>query len=389
MDNSERRETRGAGSRWRSRSVLATVAIMLCAAFLAACGSSDDDSTSSNAGGASNASSGSGGGDAAASWCGDKQITLGIQDGGGLNGWSKASLQQVKLEAAKCPAIKKTIVVNAGFDVQKAISGFNGLVAQGVDAIVIIPDAGGPAELPGIKRASARGVKVVPWAASPGGTPGKDYVDYIDWDTKAAGVTWGEWMAKTLDGKGNLVFLGGPAGNAVDADTFEGLKGVVAENPGLKLLTSKPAVANWDPAQTQKVTAGLLTKHGKIDGIVVADGQSGAGAIRAFQAAGRKVPPIATLEANEIGCLYKKAKDAGKGFPLATISARNWLGRYAVRRAVAAVNGADDPAKSIVSLPLFEDSEGGKEPICKASAAPDSFFSNDQPDSAFATLMGA
>jgi ribose transport system substrate-binding protein len=363
------------------------LAAALCTGLLAACGSSSDDNSGGSAatGAAASTAASSSGASASsgASWCGDKPITLGIQDGGGLNGWSKASLEQVKLEAAKCKSIKKTIVVNAGFDVQKAISGFNGLMAQGANAIVIIPDAGGPAELPGIKKATARGIKVVPWAASPGGTAGKDYVDYIDWDTKAAGVTWGDWMAKTLKGKGNLIFLGGPAGNAVDAGTFEGLKSVVAKNPGMKLLTSKPAVANWDPAQTQKVTAGLLTKYPNIDGIVVADGQSGAGAIRAFKAAGRKVPPIATLEANEIGCLQQKDK-----FPLATISARNWLGRYAVRRAVAAANETKDGAKSIVSLPLFEDSEGGKAPICKTSSPPDTFFSNDQPDSAFAPLMG-
>lgn len=380
---------------WAKRGLAA--ALLVPALALAACGSSSSGgSTGSASSGAS--SSGSSAGESAAatttaggsgSWCGSKPITLGIQDGGGLNGWSRESLRQVRLEAATCPAIKKTIVVNAGFDVQRAISGLNGLVAQGANAIVIIPDAGGPAELPGIRAAAARGVRVVPWGSDPGGgTAGKDYVTYVDWDTQAAGRTWGTWMARTLRDRGNVVFLGGPAGNAVDKNTLAGALDVFKAFPGMKMLTgTSPAVANWDPAQTQRVMAGLLTKNPQIDGVIVADGQSAAGAIRAFQAAGRPIPPIATLEANEVACDWSRARASGKPFPLATISARNWLGRYAVRDAVAAVNGTSSGDRSIVELPLYENSEGGKAPECRASASPDSFFSNLQSDTQLDQLM--
>jgi ribose transport system substrate-binding protein len=375
----------------KRRTRLAAIAAMLVAAALlmAACGDDDEGDSAAAAGGAATADPApASGGTGVDSWCGDKEVVLGIQDGGGLNGWSKESLKQVQLEADKCPAIKEQKVVNAGFDVQKAISGFNGLVAQGANAIVIIPDAGGPAEVPAIRNATRRGVKVVPWASEPGaGEAGTDYVTYVDWDTKAAGRTWAEWLVKQIGGKGNVVFLGGPAGNFVDRDTFAGASEVLSQSPDVKLVTDKPAVANWDPAQTQKVTAGLLAKTPQIDGIIVADGQSGAGAIRAFKAAGKKIPPIATLEANEIACLWQDAKDAGKPFPLMTLSARNWLGRYAVRKAVAAVNGLEEPSKSIVELPIYEDSEGGKGPECRPDAAPDSFFSNEASDEELDKIM--
>jgi len=192
-----------------------------------------------------------------------------------------------------------------------------------------------------------------------------------------------------MGGKGNVIFLGGPAGNAVDAGTLEGAVEAFAADPGIKIVTGNktPAVANWDPAQTQKVTAGLITKNPNIDGIIVADGQSAAGAVRAFQAAGKKVPPIATLEANEIACDWKKAQGTKDEFPLATISARNWLGRYAVRQAVAAANGKTDPSLSIVSLPLYEDSAGGQAPQCETSSPPDSFFSNKASDQELDKLM--
>jgi ribose transport system substrate-binding protein len=355
----------------------ALAALLACAALVAvACGDDDDQ------GSAASASSGGG-----PDWCGDKEVVLGIMDGGGLNGWSKESLKQVEQAVDQCPRITETKIVNAGFDVQKMLSGYNSLVAQGVDAIVVIPDAGGPAEAPSIRNATRRGVKVVPWASTPApAKAGTDFVSYIDWDTEAAGRTWATWLVEQMGGEGNVIFLGGPAGNAVDAGTIAGAKEVLEQHAGVRLLTDKPAVANWDPAQTQRVTAGLITQNAKIDGVIVADGQSGAGAIRAFKAAGKDVPPIATLEANEIACLWEEEPEASR-FPLMTLSARNWLGRYAVREAMHAVNGTEDPYKDIVELPVYEDSEGEKQPECRPDAPPDSFFSNEASDEELDELM--
>ena len=87
------------------------------------------------------------------SFCGDKPITLGIHDGYGVNAWSVASFAAVESEAAKCPNVT-VIASGAGGDLQKAISDINWWVAQGVNAITIIPDAGGPAQLPSLQDAT-------------------------------------------------------------------------------------------------------------------------------------------------------------------------------------------------------------------------------------------
>ena len=52
------------------------------------------------------------------------------------------------------------------------------------------------AQLASIQAATAAGVKVVPWGADPGGTPGKDYVSYVDWSSPVARHHVGE-----LDGR--------------------------------------------------------------------------------------------------------------------------------------------------------------------------------------------
>jgi ribose transport system substrate-binding protein len=368
------------------------VAAVASSLALAACGSS---SSGTSSGGGTATGTGASAGSAAAPWCGKKPITLGIQDGGGLNGWSKASLQQVMLEAKKCPAVKKTIVVNAGFDLQKAISGLNSLVARGANAIVIIPDAGGPAELAGIRAATARGVKVVPWGSDPGGKAGQDYVTYVDWDPQAAGRTWATWLAKSMNRKGNVIYLGGPAGNAVDKGELTGVVEAFKAYPNIKLLGATPQswpVTNWDPAQSQKVMSGLLTRYKKIDGILMGDGQSSAAVIKVLKSAGRPVPPVATLEANQIACSWKQMQGTGDAFELATISGRNWMGRLAVRKAIAAASGLPENEKSIISLPLFEDSAAGGagSPHCDSGRPPDAYLSNDLlSTSALNALTGA
>lgn len=353
------------------------VAAASCVA-LAACGSS---SSSSSAAAASSSTSASAAASSSTPWCGTKPITLGIQDDTGLNAWSTASLQQVELEAKKCPAVKKTIVLNADFDLQKAISDLNSLVAQGANPIVIIPAAGGPAELPGIRAATARGVKVVARASSPGGTAGTDYVAYVDWDPVAAGRTWATWLVKAMHDKGNIVFLGGPAGSSVVKGEVTGILQVLKGYPKVHLLGTSVnswPVTNWDPAQSQKVMSGLLTQDPNINGILMGDGQSSAAVIKVLMAAGRPVPPVATLESNQLGCLWKSLQGTKNAFQLATISGRNWMGRLAVRKAIAAVNGITNSEKSIISLPLFENSVAGGSmtPHCDSSQPPGAYLSN-------------
>ena len=310
------------------------------------------------------------------SFCGTKPIKLGIHDGFGVNPWSQYSMAAVRSEAAKCPNVTQVVAIGQG-DLQKSISDVNGMVAQGVDALVIVPDFGA-AQLPSLRAATAAGVKVVPWAAAPGGTKGNDYLDYVDWDPKAAGKVFAEWMVKALDGKGNVVYLGGPAGNPVGLGQLKGFQEVFDQNPGIKMLTgykSWPAT-NWDPALAQKTMAALLAKYPKIDGVLSEDGPSMVAAIRALTNANRPLIPMTALESNGIACTYERLTDDNPKLQLATMSGRSWMGRVAARKAIAAAEGIENKEPSTYDLPLNADTLGGKPPKCDKAASPDAFFSN-------------
>lgn len=378
---------------WRSR----TAALSFIAAagvLLAACGSSSASSSSPSttasatsttaAGSAGSSTSSSASVDSLSSWCGSKPIILGIQDGNGANAWSQESLQQAKLAASQCKAVQKVMVTNADFNVQKAISGMSSLVARGANAIVTVPDANAAAELPGIISATKHGVKVVPWAVNPGGTAPQDYVTFVNYNTQYNGEQWGKWLASTLKGTGNVVYLGGPPANPIDVAQLTGLISVLKGYPNIHLLTGDSTktwpVTNWDPAKAQTVMAGLLSKYSntKIDAIVTGDGQSTLGALQAFKDAGRPYPDVVGEESNGLACAWQAAKGTSNAFQLATSSNRNWMAQVAVQKAIAAVNGLDLKIPSIYNLPLYENSVAGGSlaPHCDKSLPMDTLTSS-------------
>lgn len=313
------------------------------------------------------------------SLCGDKPMVVALADGFGGNSWRKITRAEFEDEASKCPNITKVLYTDAQADPQKAISDFNGLVAQGANVIITFADSA-EALLPAVKAATEAGVQVVPYVAGPGGTPGEDYTAFVAEDVKAYGKALADWTIKQMGGKGNLVMLGGTAGNGYSQAVFDGVLEAVNANPDVTLLNKDDgfAVTNWEPGETQKVVAGLITKYGQIDGIVSDYGGGSVGGIRAFQAAGKSIPPWSANDSNEFACLWYDNKDANPNYQIATISSRTWISRVALRRAVAAYQGIPDPEPQIISLPLGEDSTeaDAPAPVCNKDLPPDAILSS-------------
>ena len=98
------------------------------------------------------------------------------------------------------------------------------------------------------------------------------------------------------------------------------------------------------------------------------------------QLASRILAGGSATEANALACTWKDAKEGGEEFQLMTISSRNWLSKYAVQYAVAEASGGTPPAlkdKGSITLGIWEDSAGGKEPKCDESFGPETYFSNE------------
>lgn len=309
-------------------------------------------------------------------FCGDEEISVALADGFGGNSWRRITRELFEAEAAKCSNITEVLYTDAQGDTQKAISDINSLVAQGVDVIVTFVD-GGEALLPTIQKATAAGVSVVPFVGSPGGEPGTDYVDFVAEDIKTYGENLARWTIEAMGGEGNLVMLGGIAGNSYSQGVYDGVATVAAEYPGVTLLEDGPVTTDWEPGKTQQVVAGLLTNYGSIDGVVADYGGGSVGGIRAFVAAGQPLPVWSANDSNEFACLWYEYRDTNPEFQVATESSRNWVVTVALHKGLAAANGILNEEPSIYNLEIIEDSTNpDMAPRCEETLPPDAILSS-------------
>ena len=326
---------------------------------------------------------------ASPSWCGPKKITLGLTDGFGGNSWRLVTTAAAKGEAAKCPSVTSFQYADGQGNTQKAISDIQGMVAKGVKAIVVFPDAG-TAILPALRSAYKAGVVTIPYRVDPGGTAGVDFTSFIGTDVKAAGVLWANWIAKNLPNGGNVLFMGGPAGNSQSVGEAAGLHQVLDPLKKYTFIGDQPfAVTNWDPALSQQVLTAAIAKYPKIDVIVSDFGPSLVGALSAFQKSGRSVPALATSDGNVLSCFWQKNHATNPDFKLYTISTQNDHSRLAIDWAVALATGGQKPSTQSFPNTPFEDSVTGlPHPVdCQAALPGDIYLSAEMPGTDQAKLL--
>ena len=299
-------------------------------------------------------------------WCGDKELTVGMAEGNN-NSWRQAVRAVVEKEVAKCSVLESNVRwVSANGDQQKAISDINGLVAQGVDVLLVNPDFGA-AELPALRAATKAGVTVIVWSQDPGGTPGTDYSAKVVQDLGSVGQDMADWLGQTVV-KGNVVFLGGVPGAAVSANLIAAVKRGLSDYPDIKLLVDEPVTTDWNKVGTQRAVSGLLARYPNIDGIMTDWGLTAQAAMEAFANAGAPVPATATLAStNELGCAWKDLKEGGNNVPLFTIdySVDNVI--PALHMGVQLANGEDVPRVAKFHMLPYADTPHGKLPDCDRS----------------------
>ncbi len=352
------------------RRFVAGATAVIAATALAACGGDDE-----NDGGTTAAADA--GGDVPA-WCGTKDVKVSLSDGNGADTWRRITRRIAELEAAKCPNVSELVYTDGQGNTQKAISDIQGLVAQGVNAMVIFPDAG-KALLPAMRSAVQAGAAVVPYRSPPGGKEGTDYTAYVGTDSDQYGVLWGEWLTELLPEGGKILYLGGPAGVQQSLDRLSGLKQVLDEAGGFELVGQQPFnVTNWDPAKTQQVVTAALARFPEIDAIAADYGAAMVSALPAFKQAGRKIPPIATEDSNQLACEWEKLQEDNPDFALYTNSSQNWMVKTAIQAAVAKAADGTMPEPMNVKNETAEDSVSGdpKKPECDTSLPGDAILSS-------------
>ena len=82
-----------------------------------------------------------------------------------------------------------------------------------------------------------------------------------------AGRVTAEWLAKKLNGKGNIVVITGVPGTSVDMQRTKAAKEVFAKYPDIKIIAE--AVGMWSQAVARTELSKILATHNwdQIDGL--------------------------------------------------------------------------------------------------------------------------
>ncbi|WP_158817428.1 substrate-binding domain-containing protein [Methylocapsa sp. S129] len=319
--------------------------------------------------------------------CGTKPMKVALIDGFGADTWRKIARAEFEDEIKKCPNVTATKYSDAGGDQQKYNGDINSFVAQGMNIIIALTDFG-DAAIPAYRKAFKDGVTMEPYFSHLSGKVGTDYAANTYQDQHYTGGIWADWLGKTLNGKGNVVLLGGTAGAASSKVFMNGFKERLKNYPEMKLLDENYIVTDWNPATAQKAVTGLIAKYPQIDGIASDYGVTTLAAIKAFEQAGLPVPAQATLASNnELNCKYVSAKKDGKAWKYLTLDGTTNTVRFAVRSAVAAFQGIENKEPSAVVPFIYANSETGLDPKCDTNAPPDADLSSGLPEATLHALF--
>ena len=168
------------------------------------------------------------------------------------------------------------IVTAAEFDLGKQSSQIEDFITRKVDAIVVCPaDSRGIG--PAIKKANEMRIPV--FTADIAAQEG-DVVCHVASDNVAGGRLAGEYLAKVLNGKGNIAIINHPSVTSV-LDRVQGFKEAISKLPGINIVADVSGDGVRDKAM--QVASDLLQAHPDLNGIFGINDDSALGALDAVQ----------------------------------------------------------------------------------------------------------
>jgi ribose transport system substrate-binding protein len=198
--------------------------------------------------------------------------------------------------------LKDVIITQSNLNDSTQIQQMRQLVDQGVDAIIVC--CSNPTALnQTVQYAHERGVPVfsgIGYLTSP-------YAVNSSANFVVGGHMLGEWMAKEIGEKGNVLIVEGiPGASASDSQNVGVLK-ALEKYPEINVAGSVAGMWTDQIAQAE-IQRWLATNPGQLDGIII-QSASELGAIRALKQSGREMVPITI--GGELGalCYWRKNPD--------------------------------------------------------------------------------
>ncbi len=168
------------------------------------------------------------------------------------------------------------IVVDAERSAIKQVEQVENFINQQVDAIILNPceyEASSPAVL----KAKQAGIPIVNVNSSTKEVPDA----WVGSDDKESASLAIDFLAKKLNGKGNIVIIQGYLGQAAQLDRDQGAKDALKKYPNLKVLATQ--TGEWDRAKSMSLMENWIQLHGQqINGVFAHNDEMGLGALQAL-----------------------------------------------------------------------------------------------------------
>lgn len=196
---------------------------------------------------------------------------------GGIVWWANEAKKE--LEAAH-PDLK--IIVKTASGAPEQANQLQDLVTVNkINALVIFPFESASLTQP-VAQVKKKGVYVTVVDRGLTDTSAQDA--YVAGDNTAFGKLPAEYLAKTLDGKGDIVALRGIP-TTLDNERWTAFESVIKQHPDMKVLDAK--YANWNRDDAFKVMQDYLTRFKHIDAVWAADDDMMIGVLKAIDQAKR------------------------------------------------------------------------------------------------------
>lgn len=207
----------------------------------------------------------------------DKRVVIGVSL---MNLSNEFIVMLNQAMEAKAQALGVRLIVNdAQRSAEKQVQQVESFVAQRVDAIILNPcevDASSPA----VDRAVAEGIPIVNVNSETRSAP-TAFVGSRDEESARIAM---EYIAKRLNGKGNVLMMHGFMGQAAQLKRDRGAKEVLSKNPGLKLLAEQ--TAEWDRAKAMTLMENWIQSYGpRINAVFAQNDEMAMGALMALEQA--------------------------------------------------------------------------------------------------------
>ncbi len=243
------------------------------------------------------------------------------------NGWREQMICAIKAEATASGKVDKVVVVNRNGGPTEQIADLEGLISQGVDAIILNPtDRDGLNAV--IESAIAQGIVVV--AVDQAVTAEGAYV--VTNDQTAYAQLGAEWLFETLGGSGKVVEMRGIDGVPADSDRHDGFEAALAKYPDIEVIAAP--FTGWDPSTGAQQALDLITTQ-EIDGIWTSGIDYSV--VEQFQVANVDYVPVVGADNN--GFVEQLLNLADDGFVGAAVTNPPAIGAVGMAIAIDALTG--------------------------------------------------